>query len=63
MPPGVVIVIALVQSILRVLPLRIGGALDVLDHGVFQALCGTIMTLRIAMEFKHSGHPRRAATC
>jgi uncharacterized membrane protein (DUF373 family) len=39
---------------LEVLPLLIGGALDPLDHGVFQALFGMIMTLLIAMEFKHS---------
>ena len=32
----------------------LGGALDPLDHRVFQALFGMIMTLLIAMEFKHS---------
>ena len=51
---AVVIVIALIQLVLRVLPLLIGGAVDVLDYGVFQVLFGTIMTLLIAMEFKHS---------
>ena len=51
---AVVIVIALIQLVLRVLPLLIGGAVDVLDYGVFQLLFGTIMTLLIAMEFKHS---------
>jgi uncharacterized membrane protein (DUF373 family) len=51
---AVVIVIALLQLILKVLPLLIGGALDPLDHRVFQALFGMIMTLLIAMEFKHS---------
>ena len=51
---AVVIVIALLQLVLKVLPLLLGGALDPLDHGVFQALFGTIMTLLIAMEFKHS---------
>lgn len=50
----VVIVLALVQLVVRVLPLLIGGGVDVLDHGAFQALFGTIMTLLIAMEFKHS---------
>jgi uncharacterized membrane protein (DUF373 family) len=49
-----VIVIALIQLILRLAPLLIGGALDPLDHGMFQTLFGTIMTLLIAMEFKHS---------
>jgi uncharacterized membrane protein (DUF373 family) len=51
---AVVIVIALLQLMLNVLPLLLGGALDPLDHGVFQALFGMIMTLLIAMEFKHS---------
>ena len=51
---AVVIVIALIQLVIRVLPLLIGGAVDILDHEVFQALFGTIMTLLIAMEFKHS---------
>lgn len=51
---AVVIVIALFQLVLRVLPLLIGGTLDPLDHEVFQALFGMIMTLLIAMEFKHS---------
>jgi uncharacterized membrane protein (DUF373 family) len=51
---AVVIVIALLQLMLNVLPLVLGGALDPLDHGVFQALFGMIMTLLIAMEFKHS---------
>ena len=51
---AVVIVLALVQIVVRVLPLLIGGGVDILDYGVFQALFGTIMTLLIAMEFKHS---------
>ena len=50
----VVIVLALVQIVVRVLPLLLGGGLNILDHGAFQALFGTIMTLLIAMEFKHS---------
>ena len=32
----------------------LGGALDPLDYEVFQALFGMIMTLLIAMGFKHS---------
>jgi uncharacterized membrane protein (DUF373 family) len=48
-----VIVLALIQLVVRVLPLFIGGV-DILDHGAFQTLFGTIMTLLIAMEFKHS---------
>ena len=49
-----VIVIALIQFALRMVPLLIGGALDPLDYEVFQSLFGKIMTLLIALEFKHS---------
>lgn len=48
------ILIALVQLYQRVLPLVLGGALNPLDHEVFQNLFGSIFTLLIAMEFKHS---------
>ena len=51
---AVVILIALLQLILRVVPLVLGGALDLLDHHAFQTLFGMILTLLIAMEFKHS---------
>jgi uncharacterized membrane protein (DUF373 family) len=51
---AVVIVIALVQLLHGIVPLVLGGALDPLDHDVFQALFGAIMTLLIALEFKHS---------
>ena len=50
----VVIVAALIQLIKNILPLVLGMALDPLDHVVFQTLFGMIMTLLIAMEFKHS---------
>lgn len=49
-----VIVIALLQLYRRVLPLLIAGAIDPLDHAVFQSLFGAIFTVLIAMEFKHS---------
>ena len=49
-----VIVLALIQLVVRVLPLLIGDGVDILEHGAFQTLFGTIMTLLIAMEFKHS---------
>jgi len=51
---AIVVVIALIQLLIEVMPLVLGGALDPLDHRVFQALFGMIMTLLIAMEFKHS---------
>ncbi len=51
---AILILIALVQLYERVLPLVLGGALDPLDHEVFQAIFGSIFTVLIAMEFKHS---------
>jgi uncharacterized membrane protein (DUF373 family) len=51
---ALVIAIALFQLLKRLVPLVLGGALDPLDNEVFQALFGMIMTLLIAMEFKHS---------
>lgn len=49
-----VIIMALLQLCRRVLPLLIDGALDPLDHNVFQALFGSMFTVLIALEFKHS---------
>jgi uncharacterized membrane protein (DUF373 family) len=51
---AVVIALALVQLLLRVMPLLIRGAIDPLDPEVFQMLFGMVMTLLIALEFKHS---------
>jgi uncharacterized membrane protein (DUF373 family) len=36
------------------LPVLLTGALDPLDHEVFQSLFGMVMTLLIALEFNHS---------
>jgi uncharacterized membrane protein (DUF373 family) len=49
-----VIALALVQLVIRVVVLLLSGAIDPLEHDVYQALFGMIMTLLIAMEFKHS---------
>ena len=49
-----VIVLALLQLLARVVPRLLSGAIDPLDHEVFQGLFGVIMTLLIALEFKHS---------
>ena len=49
-----IILMALLQLYRRVVPLLIGGAIDPLDHEVFQTLFGAIFTVLIAMEFKHS---------
>jgi uncharacterized membrane protein (DUF373 family) len=51
---AVVIVLALVQLLIRVVPLLVSGAIDPLDHEVFQVIFGMVMTILIAMEFKHS---------
>lgn len=51
---AVVVVIAFYQLLRHVVPLVVGGTIDPLNHTVFQALFGAIMTLLIAMEFKHS---------
>ena len=51
---AMLIALALVQLSVRVVPLLVTGALDPLDHEVFQGLFGMVMTLLIALEFKHS---------
>ncbi|MBB5016604.1 phosphate-starvation-inducible PsiE family protein [Rehaibacterium terrae] len=51
---AVVIVISLIQLIRIVFTLLVVDALSPLDHSVFQLVFGSIMTLLIAMEFKHS---------
>lgn len=51
---AVLIVLALVQLFVRVVPLLVTGALDPLHQEVFQGLFGMVMTLLIALEFKHS---------
>ncbi|TDV50316.1 uncharacterized membrane protein (DUF373 family) [Pseudomonas graminis] len=49
-----VILMALLQLCRSLLPLLITGAIDPLDHGVFQSVFGSIFTVLIALEFKHS---------
>lgn len=51
---AVIIVVSLLQLIQIVFRLLIIDAFNPLDHKVFQAVFGMIMTLLIAMEFKHS---------
>jgi uncharacterized membrane protein (DUF373 family) len=51
---ALVIGLALLQLLTRVVPLLLTGAIDPLDHDVFQGLFGMVMTLLIALEFKHS---------
>ncbi len=51
---AVIIVVSLFQLIAIVFTLLILDAFNSLDHKVFQTVFGMIMTLLIAMEFKHS---------
>lgn len=51
---AVIIVVSLLQLIQIVFTLLIIDAFNPLDHKVFQSVFGMIMTLLIAMEFKHS---------
>lgn len=51
---AVVIVLAMLQLLARLVPILLIGAIDPLDQNVFQSLFGMIMTLLIALEFKHS---------
>lgn len=51
---AMVVALALVQLLARIVPLLATGALDPLDHEVFQSLFGMVMTVLIALEFKHS---------
>ncbi|MFC7436090.1 heat resistance protein PsiE-GI [Hydrogenophaga bisanensis] len=51
---AVIIVVSLFQLISIVFTLLVLDAFNPLDHKVFQSVFGMIMTLLIAMEFKHS---------
>jgi uncharacterized membrane protein (DUF373 family) len=51
---AVIIIVSLIQLISIVFNLLIIDAFNPLDHKVFQNVFGMVMTLLIAMEFKHS---------
>ena len=51
---SLIIVIAIYRLILGILPLLLSGAVDPFDPKAFYKLFGMIMTVLIAMEFKHS---------
>lgn len=51
---AVVIVVSLVQLIRTVFVLLVVNSFNPLEHQVFQTVFGMIVTLLIAMEFKHS---------
>ncbi len=51
---AVIIVIALWRLIEGVFTKLVSGALNPLEHGTFVSVFGMVMTLLIAMEFKHS---------
>jgi uncharacterized membrane protein (DUF373 family) len=49
-----IVIVSLIQVVRTVYLLLLVQAFNPLDHGVFQSVFGMIMTLLIAMEFKHS---------
>ena len=51
---GLIIVVALFRLSFAVISGLLLGALDPLDHVVFQTIFGEIMTLLIALEFNHT---------
>ncbi len=51
---SLIILVAFFHLLKNVIIILIIGALDPIDYAVFQAIFGMIMTLLIAMEFKHS---------
>ena len=51
---ALIVLIALYRLCVGVVTALLFGAFDPLDHGVFQAVFGQIMTLLIALEFNHT---------
>ena len=51
---GAIILVALFRLIVNVTAGLVLGALDPLDHGVFQSVFGDVLTLLIALEFNHT---------
>ncbi len=51
---AIIIVLSLIRLYVSALPLLLGGVLDPLAQQTFSRLFGMIMTVLIAMEFKHS---------
>jgi uncharacterized membrane protein (DUF373 family) len=51
---SIVIVVALCRLIVEVLTALVFGVLNPLDHTLFQAVFGQIITLMIALEFNHT---------
>lgn len=51
---AIIIAVALFDLAREILPLALAGAVGTLDHRSFQNIFGQIMTVLIALEFKHS---------
>ncbi len=51
---AVIIVLSVVSLLGKLFPLLLSSSFDPLDHSIFQSLFGMIMTILIALEFKHS---------
>lgn len=51
---SLVVLFALLQLLINIYSIFITGVLNPMDYKIFQVIFGMIMTLLIAMEFKHS---------
>ena len=51
---SLVVLVALLQLLVNIYSILIAGVLNPMDYKIFQVIFGMIMTLLIAMEFKHS---------
>ena len=51
---SLVILFALLQLLINIYSILMAGVLNPMDYKIFQVIFGMIMTLLIAMEFKHS---------
>jgi len=51
---SLVVMVALLQLLVNIYSILMAGVLNPMDYKIFQVIFGMIMTLLIAMEFKHS---------
>lgn len=51
---SLVVLVALLQLLVNIYSILVAGVLNPMDYKIFQVIFGMIMTLLIAMEFKHS---------
>ena len=51
---AVIIILSVFSLLGKLIPLLLSSSFDPLEHSIFQSLFGMIMTILIALEFKHS---------